>query len=153
MKFSVSPPLGKLAKWLRILGYDCHYPVVLDNTDISSDTADDCVVPDDRIYIVRNHTFRGHPVIFLDHNCWEDQLWLLNLLLPIYENRCSFTRCIDCNHPIETVSRDEVSDLVPEYICNIHTEFTRCPECNKLLWPGSHRDNMRGSIVRIFSAS
>jgi len=153
MNFSVSPPLGKLAKWLRILGYDCLYPVILEDIDESLGTADDLVNPDERIHIVRNHTFKGRPVIFLDQNRWEDQLWLLNLLLPIYENRCSFTRCIDCNQPVETVSRDEVADLVPEYISNVHTEFSRCPECKKILWPGTHRDNMEESIACIFSAS
>ena len=150
MKFSVSPPLGKLAKWLRILGYDCIYPVVLKDTRDSFTTTPDPDNPDERIHIVRNHRFRGRPAIFLDHNRWEDQLWLLNLLLPIYENRCSFTRCIDCNQPVETVSRDEVADLVPEYIWNVHTEFTRCPKCKKILWQGTHRDNMEGSIERVF---
>ncbi|MBN1881833.1 MAG: hypothetical protein JW885_06630 [Deltaproteobacteria bacterium] len=153
MKFSVSPPLGKLAKWLRIMGYDSLYPVILNDIDDTSVTVDDLSDPDERIYIVRRHTFRGRPVVFLDQNLWEDQLRLLNLLLPIYENRCSFTRCIDCNRPVETVNRDDVADLVPEYVSGVHTEFTRCPECKKILWPGTHRDNMEVRIARIFSPS
>ena len=147
MKFSASPPLGRLAKWLRILGYDCLYPVVPD------DTADDPPHTDERIHIVRRHTFRGRPAIFLDQNRWEDQLWLLNLLVPIYKNRCSFTRCIDCNHPVETVGHDEVADLVPEYIRTVHAEFTRCPICKKILWSGTHRDKMDENIARIFPTS
>jgi len=143
MKFSVSPPLGKLAKWLRILGYDCRYPVVSMN---SADTSG-------RIYIVRRSGFRGRPVVFLDQNRWEDQLRLLNLLLPIYDNRSSFTRCINCNSPLETVDRDEVVGRVPDYISTLHTEFTRCPACKKIMWPGTHRDNMELSIAQIFSAS
>lgn len=153
MKFSASPPLGKLAKWLRIMGYDCLYPVVSVDTAESYGSADDPSYPDVRIHIVRRHTFRGRPAIFLDQNRWEDQLWLLNLLLPIYKNRCSFTRCIDCNHPVETVNRNEVADLVPEYIRTVHAEFTRCPICKKILWPGTHRDKMEGNIARIFSSS
>jgi hypothetical protein len=143
MKFSVSPPLGRLAKWLRILGYDCRYPVVSEN-DV--DTSG-------RIHIVRRSGFRGRPVVFLDQNRLHDQLRLLNLLLPIYENRSSFTRCVDCNSPLETVGRDEVVDRVPDYVSTICTHFTRCPVCNRILWPGTHRDNMESSIESIFSAS
>jgi hypothetical protein len=149
----VSPPLGKLAKWLRILGYDCRYPVVLDDAGDSPGGGDDPTDPEERIYIVRRHGIRGRPAVFLDQNRWEDQLRLLNLLLPIYENRRSFSRCIECNRPVETVSRDEVADLVPEYVSGVHTEFTRCPVCRKILWPGTHRDNMEGRITRIFSVS
>jgi uncharacterized protein with PIN domain len=54
----------------------------------------------------------------------------------------AFGRCLDCNVPLENLSREAARPLVPFFVYQIHYEFRRCPKCRKVFWPGSHVTDM-----------
>ncbi len=54
----------------------------------------------------------------------------------------AFGRCLECNVPLEALSREAARPLVPFFIYQIHYEFRRCPKCRKVFWPGSHVADM-----------
>jgi hypothetical protein len=60
-----------------------------------------------------------------------------------------FSRCLNCNHPLDEVRREEVREEVPEYIYQTQREFHRCKDCGKIYWPGSHAVRMRQQLKEI----
>ncbi|MEE4261199.1 MAG: Mut7-C RNAse domain-containing protein, partial [Desulfobacteraceae bacterium] len=49
-----------------------------------------------------------------------------------------FSRCLHCNVPIVIVEKASIRGRVPDYIFEIHDRFQKCPECERIYWPGSH---------------
>jgi uncharacterized protein with PIN domain len=54
----------------------------------------------------------------------------------------AFGRCLQCNTPLEKLSREQARPLVPFFIYQIHYDFRGCPKCKQVFWPGSHVQNM-----------
>ncbi|MBN1571776.1 MAG: Mut7-C RNAse domain-containing protein [Deltaproteobacteria bacterium] len=140
MKFAADAPLGKLSKWLRIMGYDCAYPAVLEDQDPD----------DDRIFLTRTTGVKGKGVLFIGCNYIEDQIDTLNTLLPIKDNIKPFTRCTLCNTPLKTIEKESVFTDVPDYIYVTHDDFQICPSCKRVYWRGTHRERMEGIIEALF---
>ncbi len=53
-----------------------------------------------------------------------------------------FGRCLECNTPLEKITREQARPQVPFFVYQIHYEFRRCPKCRKVFWPGSHVADM-----------
>jgi hypothetical protein len=51
-------------------------------------------------------------------------------------------RCLACNEPLQKITRDQARPSIPFFIYQIHHEFTRCPRCKRVYWPGSHAKSM-----------
>jgi uncharacterized protein with PIN domain len=62
--------------------------------------------------------------------------------------RPPLSRCAVCNADLETVSPAEIADRVPPYVLRTQTEFRRCSGCDRVYWPGSHFQGMRGQIEK-----
>jgi uncharacterized protein with PIN domain len=61
-----------------------------------------------------------------------------------------FSRCLLCNVLLDPISREEVEGMVPDFIFYQQKEFFRCPQCQRIYWPGSHRENMQKRIEGLF---
>lgn len=142
--FVADTMLGRLAKWLRILGYDTHYDPSLD---------DDALLriarAEGRILLTRDHALarRGGP-----HAFFVDQEDLVLQLRAIRERfgepaDAPFSRCPVCNARLTAVSREAVAPHVPAFIWQQHERFHRCPACGRVYWPGTHLKRMR-SVLR-----
>jgi len=57
-----------------------------------------------------------------------------------------FGRCLECNGPLEKISRDQARPSVPFFVYQIHHEFKRCPKCRRVYWPGNHVQDMRERV-------
>lgn len=136
MKFIVDVMLGKLAKWLRILGYDTLY-----KRDWEDDELIELARAEGRILLTADRElWRRRQVnrkIFISSDRWQEQLRELARVLPL-DIGGLFTRCIECNLPLEQVSREEVRGLVPPYVHATQEDFGRCPNCGRIYWRGSH---------------
>jgi uncharacterized protein with PIN domain len=141
VKFTAGPPLGKLAKWLRILGFDCRYAI--EESQMSGDAKD-------RLLLTRRANMTGRGIIYIGVDRVEDQLRVLSQLLPLGGNIHPFSRCIECNTPTEPVAKEDIISEIPEYIALTHDSFTICPRCNKVFWSGTHRSRMEEKIAHIF---
>jgi hypothetical protein len=148
MKFVADRMLGKLAKWLRFLGYDTTY-----SSDLSEDK---CLaqVNEGRILLTRNtrlrHRLARDKLFFINHNDPRVQLQELirGLRLRPEPNRF-FTRCAVCNEVLEPIEGADAYGRVPDYIWTAHNRFSQCKRCRKLYWEGSHLERNRKEIARL----
>ncbi len=148
IKFRVDRLLGKLLKWLRLLGYDA----------IPDDSPKNGILAyasrqGDRIWIT--HAKLISPVegiIQIKSKNPIDQLRQVISTLGIQHHTLKpFTRCSDCNAELTTVAREKLQGKIPDYIWQTHHQFRFCDVCQKIFWPGSHVDKHRKIIEQLFA--
>ncbi len=135
--FAVEKTLGKLSKWLRILGFDTLYEQDFPNSFVF-DLADSS-----RILLTRTHSVgkkKSSPnLIFItSDNPFEQLKEVIKTLALDERNIRPFSRCLRCNLSIETIDKDAVRNSVPDYIWETQNSFRCCPKCRKIYWAGSH---------------
>ncbi len=153
MKFLVDRMLGKLAKGLRMLGYDAVYyqgedlqqliqwarreerVILTRNTKLIPKR------PEDRIVRVKD----DHPSRQLG------ELIQTGLIAPSQEKL--FSRCLLCNASITEIPRREAEGKVPDFIYYSRELFFQCPQCKRIYWKGSHQGNMQRRIEELFQTA
>ena len=152
MRFIADQNLGKLVKWLRIMGYD---------TVLYRGPADRPLLRkaerEGRIVLTRKRDMArrqfGGSLVVVEHDRLEDQLAGLMGELPIRsEPERLFTLCLRCNEPLKEATREEVSGLVPAYVLETQSRFRLCPNCRGIFWPGTHRKNIHRFLRTHFPA-
>jgi uncharacterized protein len=129
--FDVDGMLGRLAKWLRILGFDAAYP------RISSTIGRYFVTTKDRIS-------GGKTIVVSGDDPMEQLKQVLTAIHVRPDQSLFFSRCLICNVPVVEIPKADVSGRVPEEILGSRSEFHECPQCRRVYWEGSHL----GRIVR-----
>ena len=154
MKFLADAMLGKLAEWLRILGYD-----TLSASDLSildDDYLLDVAEAESRILLTKDRglyekaTKQGVKAVLVEGNTVEEQLAFLlrNSIIEINEVP-SLERCPRCNGPLVKVRKEEVKGLVPVSVYMSHDEFWMCTNCGQIYWKGSHWKRMKEFVERV----
>lgn len=135
--------LGKVAKWLRILGYDARYEP-LDEPNMIEYTGAGWLL------LTRRQSWCGRSnVICLHQNAPMDQIRELHGHVSLRAEEGRFlSRCIRCNEFLEAVDRQDVFGLVPDYTFETVAEFHRCPRCRRVYWGGSHTARMADRLRR-----
>lgn len=150
MKFILTRELGRLARWLRILGLDTVY-FRADNYSrllIKSLREERIIVTRDRKLFKRYAT----KVVLIKKEKLEEQLReFIEKLNFKPEKEMMFSRCIICNQELKEVSKEEVRDRVPLYVFKTHKEFMECKECRKVYWQGSHWGNVKEVISKVLN--
>ncbi|MFQ5951869.1 MAG: Mut7-C RNAse domain-containing protein [Candidatus Omnitrophota bacterium] len=138
-KFIVTQELGKLAKWLRILGYDCVYYDGKEVPDLIIQT-----IRDKRILLTRSSAltkYKGINVIVINSDHVEEQVEQVIKELGLkLEDEKLFRRCVECNFELEDMPKAKAEGKVPEYVFQTQEAFKRCPRCDKIFWKGTHWD-------------
>jgi len=137
-RFAADRNLGKLAKWLRILGYDTLY----DRGDADQSFLRRAA-EDGRIALTRKRNLvalaRPGSLVVVKADRVEAQIReVLEKLGREPDPSLRMTRCLHCNAPLEEVRKVSVEGLVPVYVYGACTRFRRCPRCGKIFWPGTH---------------
>ena len=138
--------LGKVARWLRLLGHDTllfrREPVGL---IIGLSAAEG------RVLLTRDHRMATRKgigrVLVLDRSEPGEQLGEVAKAhgLVIDPERVG-TRCLECNKALETVTKEEIADLVPPFVLASQERFRRCSACNRVFWQGTHVEQMLATI-------
>ena len=145
MEFIADNMLGKLAKWLRVMGYDVHYQSRYKHLQIER------LVEEGRLLLSRHRKvidlYPGGIYIVSEHV--REQLLELKRGGHLKSDPPKwFTRCLICNAPLEKADPLTVRENVPEYVFYKNPEGIRyCPSCTRYFWPGTHRQRM----VRLLS--
>ncbi len=140
-KFVTDATLGKLAKWLRLLGYDTRvFPREAGRELLRLAQAEGRIVLTKRADI-RERQFAGI-VLLLKQNDVALQLKevIEKCSLKIEKNKM-FGMCLKCNCALEPVEATEVRELVPIYVFEHCQAFNRCPVCRGIFWEGTHQRN------------
>jgi len=145
MRFLVDAMLGKLAKWLRILGYD-----VLYYRDLEDEQLIRLAEAEGRVLLTGDEELGRRRGILISSDDWREQLHELVGVIEL-DRRSVFTRCIECNLPLERISRAEVEGLVPPYVFATQEEFGRCPQCGRIYWKGTHFQSALAEVERIIN--
>ena len=145
--FAVEKTLGRLAKWLRLLGFDTLY-----EQDIPSETFERSQAG--RILLTRTRTWNSHRpdnCILVKSNGLFDQLAEVIQVLAIKaDNTRPFTRCIRCNNLIKGIDKKSVYGQVPDYVWETHETIRVCDQGERIYWPGSHIDQSMEKIKDLF---
>ena len=142
IKFIVTKELGKLARWLRILGFDTVYY----NND-SIGTLVIKALSENRAIVTRRRKTIGNleketVVVRSEKIKGQIKEVMEKLRLDIDESKI-FTRCTVCNGILKRVDKDRVKGSVPEYAFKAHDVFMRCVSCGKVYWQGAHWGGIR----------
>ena len=147
-RFVADRMLGKLAKWLRVLGYDVVYLKKAAEEEILQN------LQEGRTLLTRNRRARswhGKGRVFMVNND-DPKIQLCEVVkgLRLAESDSAmFSRCLSCNRPLAAVRREEVREEVPDYIYQRQKEFHHCSDCGKVYWHGSHAVRMRQQLRKI----
>ncbi|HSG99496.1 MAG TPA: Mut7-C RNAse domain-containing protein [candidate division Zixibacteria bacterium] len=141
-KFACDDHCGRLARWLRVLGFDCTH--AQDITDAALLTG---ALAEDRVILTRDRrlaqTTLARRVILLAS---PDPLAQLVQTLCETESEARreslFTRCSLCNAPTEPRSGAEIGERIPPYVRRTQTVFRQCPSCRRIFWHGTHVAHM-----------
>jgi uncharacterized protein with PIN domain len=149
MKFIVDRMLGKLAKGLRMMGYDTVYYQGEDAYQLIS-----MARREGRMILTRNTKLIPKKPEDLILQVTEDTPYLqLKKLVQegkvVLDEEKLFSRCLLCNVPLVEIQRDEAQGKVPDFILHQQEEFLRCPHCQRIYWPGSHQENMQKRIKEL----
>lgn len=146
MKFLVDSMLGRLAKWLRILGYDTLYFSSLDDNDLVriARAQGRMVLTRDRMMLKR----RGIDSLLIESDDFTEQIPQVLRDLNLNLDR-SFSRCSVCNSPLRRAAREAVQERVPPYVFQTQERFSLCPQCGKIYWRGTHWQRMRERLRRL----
>ena len=153
MKFLADSSLGRLSKWLRILGYDTvYYWGDADRIFLRKAEREGRAVLTRRKDVLA----RQHPglVLFVENDRVEDQLVeILGKLDLKPEPENLFTLCLRCNESLKAAKPEEVRSLVPEYVFRTQRDFRVCPGCGGVFWPGTHRDRALSVLQRVLHSA
>lgn len=137
MKFITTSELGRLCKWLRIMGYDASYLPEAERRELIIKS-----LRENRIILTRNSkmsSYSGIRMIHIKSDFVEDQVKQVVSELGIKpERKFFFTVCVICNMPLEKIEKAEIKDKVPPYVYDTEENFMRCGTCDRIYWQGTH---------------
>jgi len=147
-KFAVDAMLGKLAKWLRMLGYDTLY-----NPRFSLSKLAKLGSKENRIMLTRNRRlYETAPNIcgyIVSSAHFPEQLSEIIKKFSLEKEKYLFTRCTICNEKVFSIDKKEVLDRIPSFVSRTYAEFFLCPVCSRIYWPGSHFKHVREKLQEI----
>lgn len=139
--------LGRLCRMLRLLGYDAKL-----NPEKGSGRFFLNAEFEGRIAVTRARGLRdrpGAPPVVIRAEDADGQLHELFSRLGAKPDLRPFTRCLECNVPLEEAEAESVQGRVAPYILEHFDRFHQCPSCGRIYWEGSHYEAMAGEIERI----
>jgi len=142
--FFADSMLGRLARWLRTLGYDTAYEKIISDEALIERvlTEQRWLLTRDRDLVQRKILRDRHTLIVSDH--LQDQLRQVRSKLHIELDLSDTTqsRCASCNSLLIVIPHEEAALTVPAYVAHSHVRFVQCPNCERIYWPGTHWTHM-----------
>jgi len=147
MKFVCDSMLGRLARWLRILGFDCTYEGEGGESALLR-----LSVSEERTILTRNRKLaRAHPErsMWIESERVEGQLSEMDRSLHLRRRAVPFSRCSVCNAPLIPATRERVKGKVPYYVYRTCEAFSYCPVCHHHYWEGTHHEAIKRKMTEL----
>lgn len=149
-RFIADCHLGKLAKYLRFMGYDTLYFPQIDDNDLI-----DLANKDGRVILTRDRELserkKAHCVL-LQSVEMEKQLQEIVRMFDLQKYRAHFRRCIVCNEPLEIVDKEDVLDRLPTKVIKYFSHFEICKSCDRIYWHGDHYKRMKAFLEKLLDS-
>jgi uncharacterized protein with PIN domain len=155
IKFIVDNNVGKLAKWLRIMGYDA---VLFSGDDdgkmVKIALAENRVIltKDNQLMKRRLVTSGRLKAVLIKDDDVELQLRQVVKTLNLDFHYKPFSVCLECNRRLQKKNKDEVRELVPPCVFKTHDLYMECPSCHRLYWRGTHWQAMTRELEKMARA-
>ncbi len=142
MRFFADAMLGKLAKWLRILGCDVAFESAISDGEIAGRALREgrVILTRDTLLIRRREVRKNH--FFVRGDSYRDQLRQVVDHFRIDPSVGLFTRCVRCNEPLRDVDKPLVAGKVPPYVYRTQESFGSCARCGRIFWKATHWEEM-----------
>jgi uncharacterized protein len=155
VRFIADAMLGRLVRWLRILGYDTAY-----DKAITDEALIERAMRENRWLLTRDKNLalrrllRGRHTLIVSDDI-ENQLYQLcqDLKIDLDLTHQRAYRCADCNVAITAISQDEAASLVPPFVAKQYRVFLQCPHCRRVFWPGTHWQDLDRRLTTIRARS
>lgn len=156
IRFIADTNVGRLGKWLRVLGYD----TLLLDTNSDDNRLVRLAYEQGRVILTKDsHIMRRRIVtegkvraVFIQDDDVASQLRQVVVALGLEPAVRAFSRCIECNQPLEPRSKEQVAEQVPPYVFHTQQEFAQCPQCQRIYWQGTHWQRMRQEVESLAKA-
>jgi uncharacterized protein len=150
--FIADAMLGKLARWMRMLGCDVAYDRnIEDSRLVERATAENRLILTRDIHLIQRRMDPRPFFFFIRSDHLPDQLRQVVLDLNVSRTGRLLTRCIECNHLLVRVSWKDVVNRVPPYVARTQTRFSQCHGCMRIYWPGTHSQHISDRLRSVFS--
>lgn len=150
MKFVADSMLGRLARWMRLSGYDVIYTRLSDAEIIKSVKSDERILLSRDARLCEKAGSEGIDAVAIKSTELLEQLRQLVAELGIVvRDSPSFARCTACNSEIEKVKKDEVAYKIPGKVLERIDEFWMCGDCGKVYWHGGHWKKIKKQVQKI----
>jgi uncharacterized protein len=132
--------VGKLARWLRVLGFDVAY---------SNAYEDDRIIriaeEEHRIILTRDTGLAARSTrvgcLFIDSGDYREQVRQVVRAYELKQFKV-FSRCLECNAALEVLDKESAFERVPPFVYLTQDRFASCPSCNRVYWHGTHAHHM-----------
>jgi uncharacterized protein with PIN domain len=155
IKFIVDNNVGKLAKWLRIMGYDALlFSGDDDGKMVKMALAQNRVIltKDSQIMKRRLVTSGRLRAVLIKDDDVKVQLQQVVETLNVDYHFKPFSICLECNQRLQEKNKDEVRELVPPYVFKTQSLYMECPSCHRLYWRGTHWQAMTRELEKMAKA-
>ena len=140
-RFILDVHLGRLARYLRVAGFDAEYRNDFEDADLIARAADER-----RILLTRDHGVLKHGKVTHGYAVRStnprDQLREVLHRFDLGRRLAPFTRCLRCNTLLAEIHADAVSHRVPPRVREQHTSYRTCDRCSRVYWAGTHHDRL-----------
>jgi uncharacterized protein with PIN domain len=147
-RFVLDIHLGKLARHLRMLGFDSLY-----RNNFSDEELADLSSSQSRILLTRDRGLLKRSVVTHGYCLRETdprrQLFEVLLRFDLFSSIAPFSRCMGCSGLLKPVLKEVIQDQVLPETRRYFDEFQKCDDCGKVYWQGSHYQRMRQFIEQI----
>lgn len=147
-RFVLDGHLGRLAVYLRMLGFDTLY-----RNDYSDDELAKIACRDGRVLLTRDRRLLMRKNVLVGSLVYQrnprHQVLEVVQRFDLFGRVRPFQRCLRCNHPLQRVDKKTVLDRLEPLTKQYYDEFHLCPACNQLYWKGSHYERMLEMVQRI----
>jgi uncharacterized protein with PIN domain len=147
-RFIADVMLGRLAKWLRIAGFDVLYSNKFSDDELIS--ISNC---DERILLSRDtRLLVRKPVrdfLFIESQNIQDQIRQILDVMQVNGLPFLLTRCLSCNEALIEASRESVRSSIPVFVYETQLQFKSCPKCGRIFWAGTHRSSVIRTLKKL----
>ena len=148
MNFIVDAMLGKLVRWLRMMGHDAKYSTKMADAELLAITKNE-----NRVLLTRDLSLyqlaiaRGLNAFYIEGITEAERLAELAQRFGIaLEIDLEKSRCPHCNTKLQSASKEEIEQKVEKNTLKYYSAFWRCPNCGSIYWQGAHWKKIRATF-------
>ena len=151
-RFVIDNHLGRLAAYLRMLGFDALYRNDFQDDELAQVASQDSrtLLTRDRHLLMRSAVKFGYCIRHLEP---RQQLFEVVRHFDLVEKIRPFQRCLRCNSPLQKVSKEEVWERLEPLTRQYYDEFHLCPACQQVYWKGSHYQRMQSLLDQVIRSA